>query len=78
MKNTQKVAKILMGLGRGDYDTLFKIVRKDAFFSTLTEMQQSPTFSLMNSREQQFALTAKELGVKSQDLTDFLNGVEYK
>ena len=74
LKNTQKVAKILMGLGRGDYETLFKIVRKDSFFNALTEMQQSPSFTHLNTEAQQYALTAKELGVKQKDLTDYLEG----
>ena len=78
LKNTQKITKILMGLGRGDYETLFKILKKDAFFNALTEMQQSPTFSQMNNREQQFGLTAKELGINKKDMADYLNGVDYK
>ena len=78
LKNTQKVLKILMGLGRGDYETLFKIVRKDAFFNALTEMQQSPSFTQLNTEAQQYALTKKELGVSDKDLTDYLKGVEYK
>ena len=70
LKNTQKVLKIVMGLGRGDYDTLFKIVRKDAFFNSLTEMEQSPMFNMLPKAEK-YKMTAKDLGFKSDEWTRY-------
>ena len=67
LKNTQATLKILMGLGRGDYDTLFKIVRKDAFYNTLKQMEQSPEFNAM-TEQKKYAEVIKGLGIKTKDI----------
>ena len=77
LKNSQKVLKILMGLGRGDYETLFKIVRKDAFFNALTEMEKSPSFNIQEI-SQKYKETAKDLGISNKDLADYIKGINYR
>ena len=73
LKDAQARLKIFLSYKKGEYKTLFNIVRKNAFFNALTRMKQSPTFSGL-SREAQYKEVAKDLGIKSKELNDYLKG----
>ena len=76
LKDAQKRLKILMGLGIGKYETLFKIIKKDAFFNTLNSMEQSPLFKIQDKVDK-YKAVAKELGTSPKDLQDYLKGIDY-
>lgn len=75
-KGTQQRLAQLIAKGKGEYDTLFKILKKVSFFNTLTDMDQSPTFK-NQSRVQKFKAVQKELGLSDKDIKDFIKNVDY-
>ena len=76
LKDSQKIAKILMNKWRGDYTTLLNILKKDAFFNAYTKYELSPTFRIM-TKKQRFLEIQKQFNVSKKDLSAYWRGDTY-